>query len=122
MTIIVSIWDKLILILIIFDFKACITLLQSTLIPRNPYYKHLKQHPNIRAAIVFYENGRLDSRKVFISGEKVVSKEEVFSSGLPVWSKVNALLPLNPKYPYRQFRDGPTIKWYKRPYTRTTFK
>lgn len=108
--------------LIIFNFKAYITLLQSTLILKNLYYKHLKQHPNIRAIIVFYKNNQLDGRKVFISGEKVVSKEKVFSSELPIWNKVNTLLPFNPKYPYRQFRDGPTIKLYKRPYTHTTYK
>ena len=97
MTTVAPKWDELVPLPIIFDPKARITLLQSTLIPGDPHYEHPQQHPNIRAAIALYESGELDGREVFISGGKVVSKEEAFSSGLPVWSEVSALPPINPK-------------------------
>lgn len=76
-------WDELVPLPIIFDPKALITLLQSILIPGNPHYEHPQQHANIRAAIALYESGELDGHKVFISGGRVVSLEEAFSSELP---------------------------------------
>lgn len=63
-------WDELVPLLAIFDTNV---FLKSLLIPGSPHHQHPRQHPNIRAAIALYENGKLNGSKALIVGGEVVS-------------------------------------------------
>lgn len=75
-----------------FDVKERIMQLEGYLEPTNPLYQPEPQHKNIRAAIRFYQEGKLDGKQeVFIKNGEIVDEAKMFDgSSVWIWSKVRS--------------------------------
>jgi hypothetical protein len=75
---------------LVFDVQKRIQELRSYLEPNNHQFQP-EQHANIKAAIKFYEDGKIDGlQQVYIMEGKVVTEEEMFKGDAWAWSEVHS--------------------------------
>jgi hypothetical protein len=73
----------------VFDVKERIIQLRGFLERNNQHYQPEPQHPNIKAAITLYEEGKLDGfKRVMIMGGKIVSEKEAKEAKTWCWTEV----------------------------------
>jgi len=69
-----------------FDVQKRIQELRGYLDPNNPHYQPERQHINIKAVIVLYEDGKIDGvKQVCIMDGKVVPEKEIFKGPSCSW-------------------------------------
>jgi len=70
------------------DVQEHLQELRSYLDPNHPDYQPEQQHTKIKAAIMLYEDGKIDGvEQVFIKDGKVVPEEEAFKGGSWSWNE-----------------------------------
>jgi hypothetical protein len=75
----------------VFDVQERIQQLRGYLDPNNPQYEREQQHVNIKAAIKFYEDGKIDGlQHVYIMEGKIVTRQEVFKGTAWAWFEVHS--------------------------------